>query len=219
MRQLTRSIGDTILENLGRAAGRFQKNRPLPADVLESGDAYLVVFDAPGVTASDVQVRYVDDRVEVRIDRFRDFYDGFEMVYPGRGLSLDGSAALPDDATVDTEAATATLSDDGTLQVRIPKGWGSTGSAEEELEEELDDTVEEADEREDAGTEIGDAEADEAETGEGETDDAGSAEGTASDGGRQDGTDLEGGSEDEDEDDEEESEAEDEPRQDETDVE
>jgi len=32
MRQLTRSIGDTIFENIGRAAGRFQENRPLSAD-------------------------------------------------------------------------------------------------------------------------------------------------------------------------------------------
>ena len=176
MRQLTRSIGDTIFENLGRAAGRFQENRPLPADVLESDDAYLVVFDAPGVTASDVQVRYVDDRVEVRIDRFRDFYDGFEMVYPGRGLSLEGTASLPDDATVDTDAATATLNADGTLQVRIPKEWGSAASAEEELEDEIDDSLEEADEREDAGTEVGD------EAGDDEP---------ATDGGRQDETDVE----------------------------
>jgi len=156
MRQLTRSIGDTIFENIGRAAGRFQENRPLPADVLESDDAYLVVFDAPGVTATDVQVRYVEDRVEVRIDRFRDFHDGFEMVYPGRGLSLAGSATLPEGVPVDTESATATLRDDGTLQVRIPKGRSEPGSAEEDLGDKIDDTVEEADEREGAGTEVGD---------------------------------------------------------------
>jgi len=110
--------------------------------MLESDDAYLVVFDAPGVTATDVQVRYVEDRLEVRIDRFRDFHDGFEMVYPGRGLSLASSATLPEGATVDTESATATLRDDGTLQVRIPKGWGEPGSTDEDLGEEIADTVE-----------------------------------------------------------------------------
>lgn len=120
IRGIGESIGNAIFENIGRAAGRVQENKPLPADLLESEDAYLVVFDAPGATASDVQVRYVDDRIEVRIDRFRDFHDGFEMRYPGRGLALDGSVTLPEDAVVDAEAATATLKPNGTLQVRIP---------------------------------------------------------------------------------------------------
>lgn len=115
------SIGSAIFENLGRAAGRVQENKPLPADLLESDDAYLVVFDAPGATASDLQVRYVDDRVEVRLDRFREFYDDYEMTYPGRGLALDGSVTLPEDAVVDAAAATATLQGDGTLHVEIPK--------------------------------------------------------------------------------------------------
>lgn len=156
MGQLTRSIGDTIFESLGRAAGRFQENKPLPADVLESDDAFLVVFDAPGVTASDVQVRYADERVEIRIDRFRQFYDEFEMVYPGRGLSLEGSVRLPDHAEVDTEAASATLKDDGTLKVRIPKREVSARSSEAQAKEELDESLEEADEREDAGTGVAD---------------------------------------------------------------
>jgi HSP20 family molecular chaperone IbpA len=115
------SIGNAIFENLGRAAGRVQENKPLPADLLESEDAYLVVFDAPGAVASDLQVRYVEDRVEVRLDRFRAFYDEFEMRYPGRGLALDGSVTLPEDAVVDPDAATATLKKDGTLHVRVPK--------------------------------------------------------------------------------------------------
>jgi len=121
MRDIGSSISDAIFENIGRAAGRVQENKPLPSDLLESDDAYLIVFDAPGTTASDIQVRYVDDRVEVRIDRFRDFYEGFEMRYPGRGLALDGSVTLPSDAVVDPETAQATLKSNGTLHVRVPK--------------------------------------------------------------------------------------------------
>ena len=121
MFDFARSLSDAIVENVGRAAGRVQEQTPLPADLLESDDAYLVVFDAPGVEASDLQVQYVDDRVEVRVDRFRPFHEGFEMRYPGRGLSLDGSVTLPADAVVDAEAASATLKDDGTLHVRVPK--------------------------------------------------------------------------------------------------
>jgi len=125
-----RSLGDIVVENVGRAAGRVQEKTPLPADLLESDDAYLVVFDAPGVTANDVQVRYVGDRIEVRVDRFRDFYEDFEMRYPGRGLSLDGSVTLPEDAVVDAMAATATLKSNGTLQVRVPKASDETAASD-----------------------------------------------------------------------------------------
>ena len=126
------SIGNTIFESLGRAAGRVQENKPLPADLLESEDAYLVVFDAPGATASDLQVRYVEDRVEVRLDRFREYYDEFEMRYPGRGLALDGSVTLPEDAIVDPETAAATLKSDGTLHVEVPKVDDSDATADDE---------------------------------------------------------------------------------------
>jgi len=136
MKELGESIGDAIFENIGRAAGRVQENKPLPADLLESDDAYLVVFDAPGATASDLQVRYIDDRVEVRLDRFREFYDDYEMRIPGRGLSLDGSVTLPEDAVVDADAASATLKHDGTLHVRVPKT--ESHEADEHAEESTD---------------------------------------------------------------------------------
>ena len=121
IRDIGRSVGSAILQRVGRAASKVQESKPLPVDLLESDDAYLVVFDAPGATGSDVQVRYADGAVLVRIDRFRDFHEGFEMLFPGRGLSLDGRADLPNDAVVDAEAATATLTENGTLQVRVPK--------------------------------------------------------------------------------------------------
>ena len=123
-----RTMADAVVKRVGRAASRLQEAGPIPADVLESDEAYLVVFDAPGAAASDVQVRYRRGAVEVRIDRFREHHEGFEMRFPGRGLSLDGRAGLPDDARVDADAATATLRDDGTLAVRVPKRAGVSGS-------------------------------------------------------------------------------------------
>lgn len=125
LREIGRSVGESLLENVGRAAGRLQERRPLAADLLESEDAYLAVFDAPGATAGDVQVRYDDGTVLVRVDRFREFYPDFEMRFPGRGLALDGSVELPEDAAVDPDGATATLRDNGTLEVEIPKRAGS----------------------------------------------------------------------------------------------
>jgi len=116
-----RTIGGAIAQRVGRAASRVQEESPLPADVLESDDEFLVVFDAPGATASDVQVRVVDHTVEVRIDRFRAFRESFEMVFPGRGLELDGRVELPAGATIEDKEARAELRQTGTLYVYLPK--------------------------------------------------------------------------------------------------
>ena len=116
-----RSVFRRALEKVGRGWSKMQERRPLSYDLLESEDAYLVVFDAPGVRGEDVKVKFLDHTVEVRLDRFREFYDGFELMFPGRGLTLSGSATLPADADVTPQGATATLTRNGTLEVEIPK--------------------------------------------------------------------------------------------------
>jgi HSP20 family molecular chaperone IbpA len=136
--QLGRSAGEAVLERVGRTASRLWEARPLDADLLEHEDAYLAVFDAPGVEASNVRVRFEAGDVVVRLDRFREHHEGFDMRYPGRGLSLDGRVPLPDDAAVDPEAASATLRSNGTLEVRIPKlesGAPEPSSASESADE------------------------------------------------------------------------------------
>ena len=147
IREIGESVANTVLERVGRGMSRVQERKPLPHDLLESDDAYLVVFDSPGVQRSDVQVRFLDGQVQIRIDRFRDFYDGFEMRFPGRGLSLDGEVTLPEDAAVDAGGASATLADNGTLRIRIPKDDRAT-DVEVQDEDEADETDEtdEADE-------------------------------------------------------------------------
>ncbi len=114
---------NTVLESVGRGVSKVQERKPLSADLLESDEAYLVVFDAPGANTEDVQVKFVDGELEVRIDRFREFYEGYEMRFPGRGLTLSGTATLPDEASVTGGSTTpeATLTPEGTLHVRIPK--------------------------------------------------------------------------------------------------
>ena len=159
IRELGESIGNTVVETVGRAVGRAQETRPLPVDLLESEDAYLVVFDAPGATASDVQVRFEDSEVQVRVDRFRDFHEGFEMRFPGRGLALDGHVELPDGALVDPSGSTATLADNGTLHVRVPK-------ADDGTREETRVTVEEAGDKSEAEGGDGPAAADKSPEGE-----------------------------------------------------
>ena len=136
------SAVDAVLERVGRGVSRVQERKPLPYDLLESEDAYLVVFDAPGVEPTDVQVRFVDGEVQVRADRFRAFHEGFETRFPGRGLALSGRASLPPDAVVDAGDADATLTENGTLEVRIPKEADSTDVPLAEDEETSDDEQE-----------------------------------------------------------------------------
>jgi HSP20 family molecular chaperone IbpA len=144
--ELGKAVGGAVLKRVGRAASRLQEESPLSVDVLESADEYLVVFDAPGATASDVDVRYRGSEVLVRVDRFREFREGFEMRFPGRGLALDGSARLPDDAVVDPERARARLNDDGTLYVFLPKVEGvEVEGGETEMVAEDDETEAETD--------------------------------------------------------------------------
>ena len=121
IRDVGETLGSKAMEAVGRAMARTQEHSGLGVDLLTSEDAYLAVFDAPGAQGEDVQARYEDGAVLVRIDRFREHREGFEMRFPGRGLSLDGRVELPDDADVDPDGATATLADNGTLQVRGPR--------------------------------------------------------------------------------------------------
>ncbi|SDJ77827.1 Molecular chaperone IbpA, HSP20 family [Halovenus aranensis] len=131
IQDLGESVGSSLFETVGRMFGRAQEQRPLPADLYESDDAFLAVFDAPGAHPADVQVKYEDDAIVVRVDRFRDFYDGFEMQFPGRGLTLDGRVAVPTDAEVDPDEASATLTDAGTLRVQLPKTSPESATADE----------------------------------------------------------------------------------------
>lgn len=139
LRDLGESVGEAVLDGVGQASARLQERRPLAADVLESDDAYLVVLDAPGAEHEDVQVRYEGNVVAVRVDRFRDLQEGFEMRVPGRGLSLSGEVDLPEGAHVDIEAAEATLTDNGTVRVRVPK------RAPETVDEDRSDMADEHD--------------------------------------------------------------------------
>jgi len=138
---------NTVLERVGRGVSQVQSRKPLSYDLLESDTEYLVVFDAPGATAEDVQVQFVDGELEVRVDRFRAFHKGFEMRFPGRGLTLSGTATLPDAASV-TGSETipdATLTQDGTLHVTIPKAASAHTVAVEDDETTHDEQSGDAD--------------------------------------------------------------------------
>jgi HSP20 family molecular chaperone IbpA len=120
IRRLGESLGRVVLDGIGRAASRVQDSRSLPVDLLESEDAYLAVFDAPGARAGDVDVRFDEDTLTIRIDRLRDDRAGYEMRFPGRSQRLEGSVRLPEE-DVAADTAEATLTGAGALEILIPK--------------------------------------------------------------------------------------------------
>ncbi|WP_348611836.1 Hsp20/alpha crystallin family protein [Halobaculum rarum] len=166
LKDVGESAVNTVLDRVGRGVATVQEKSPLAYDLLESEDAFLVVFDAPGAERSDVQVRFNEGAVEVRIDRFRDFHEGFDMRFPGRGLALDGRAELPPGAAVEPEDASSTLTDHGTLRVRVPKVAGGSVAVEDgdadadaEADDEVDEPVQlDMEEDADAGDDDEDAE-------------------------------------------------------------
>jgi len=146
IRDVGASLGRAVLDGIGRAASRLQERTSLPADLLESNEAYLAVFDAPGAVADDVSVHFEDGTLSVRIDRFREFYDGYEMRFPGRGLALDGEVSLPEEASVDADQAEATLTRAGTLEVLLPKAVSEADDVGGETAIETDDGGDDGDE-------------------------------------------------------------------------
>ena len=121
IRGLGGRLGARTLDAVGRAMGRAHERQGLAVDLLSSERAYLAVFDAPGAQGRDVHAHYEDGAIHVRVERFRGRREGFEMAFPGRGLSLEGHVELPEGTTVDPEGATATVRDSGTVHVRVPK--------------------------------------------------------------------------------------------------
>ncbi|WP_254762916.1 Hsp20/alpha crystallin family protein [Natrinema marinum] len=138
LKDLGRSVGNALYRQVGRANSRVQSYRSLPVDILEDDNTYRVVFDAPGAEPDDVQVRYLEGTVRIRIDRFRQFHEGHEMRFPGRGMALSGEAELPADAVVDPDAGTAKLSETGTLAVEIPKDSAVRGTETTDAAVEVD---------------------------------------------------------------------------------
>ncbi|WP_330631114.1 Hsp20/alpha crystallin family protein [Halocatena halophila] len=112
------AAGRAMVETLGRTSSCLYARRPLAVDLLESEDAYLAVFDAPGATSSSVAVEYEAPTITVTVDRSRETPG--EVRFGGRPLHQSRSVQLPTSA-VDFDGATAELTGNGTLHVQIPK--------------------------------------------------------------------------------------------------
>lgn len=88
------------------------------ADLLESEESYLLVFDLPGATDDTVDVRERSGVLHIEARRTKTVPDGFEYRTENRSLFLDVTLPLPPDAS--GKDATASI-DRGVLEVTVPK--------------------------------------------------------------------------------------------------
>jgi len=88
------------------------------ADLLESADAYLLVFDLPGVTEDTLDVTVTGGRLTIEARREKDVPDRFWFRDERRSLFLDVEVPLPPNAA---GAETTARLESGVLEVTIPK--------------------------------------------------------------------------------------------------
>jgi HSP20 family protein len=88
------------------------------ADVLESDEAYLLVVDLPGATASTVDATVDGGRLTIEARREKSAPPEFDYVEEERSLFLDVELPLPPGVT--GSGAEGSM-DRGVLEVRLPK--------------------------------------------------------------------------------------------------
>lgn len=91
------------------------------ADILEADDHLLVIVDTPGAKANEVDLKFQDGRITVRVDRHEEPPEGATSRLQMRPRSSERTITLPETVSVDPDQATATLTDNGTLEIRLPK--------------------------------------------------------------------------------------------------
>lgn len=126
-----------------RLSGDSLATGSVVGDVFEGTDSYVIDVDAPGVSESDIQLRYIDTDVYIRMDRYRPARTEYEFVTGNRPMRFEGTISLPHDAVVDPTDANATLRSNGTLRIHLPKG--SSDDTEGDTESPMTRSTEETD--------------------------------------------------------------------------
>lgn len=87
-------------------------------DLLESDEAYLLVVDVPGVSATELDPAVGDGYISIDTHREKPRPDGFEYIEENRQDSVEIDVPLPKGATGDGAEASVSR---GVLELRLPK--------------------------------------------------------------------------------------------------
>jgi HSP20 family protein len=97
-----------------------------PVDIYETGDAYVLNAELPGVSREDIRIEVTGSELCIRGERHFDTVCSEESYYclEGQRGTFCRKFTLPEE--VDGGAITANLRD-GVLQVKLPKSSAKTG--------------------------------------------------------------------------------------------
>jgi HSP20 family protein len=98
-----------------------------PVDIYETGDAYILNAEVPGVDREDIRIEVIGSELSIRGERHFDAVCSEESYYclEGQRGSFYRKFTLPEEVVGD--AITANLRQ-GVLQVRLPKSSAKAGN-------------------------------------------------------------------------------------------
>lgn len=105
-------------------------------DLLESGDAYVLVVDVPGVSADTVDVGVEDGQITIEARREKDVPGEYTYLEENRSLFLDVELPLPSDAAETDVTATV---DRGVLELTMAKRGTASETTIEVVDEDSSD--------------------------------------------------------------------------------
>jgi HSP20 family protein len=110
---------DRIVQQLSGTSGTWSKPSVMPMDAYRQGDAYVIAFDLPGVSAEAIDIDVERNMLTVKAERRpAEKSDGVQMELSERPLGAFSRQIMLAD-TLDTERIEADY-DAGVLTLRIP---------------------------------------------------------------------------------------------------
>lgn len=118
------------MPSFSQTLNKLRERLPSAVDILENSDEVVVVMELPGFEEDSIDIRFVDEELEVKAERSRG-YDEYRAIREDRPLTMNKSVPVP--LQVEAEGASAEYSN-GLLQVHLPKQSSKKPGSRGELE-------------------------------------------------------------------------------------
>jgi len=116
---------ERLFEEMNEGLRAFEPDGDVPADLLETEEGYVAVFDLPGYERDAVDVRLADRTLTVSAERDTDREGEYVQRERADG-AVSRTLRLPSAVAAGETSATY---DDGVLTVRLPRRTGGEGES------------------------------------------------------------------------------------------
>ncbi len=116
---------ERLFEEMNEGLRAFDTGEDVPADLVETEEEYVAVFDLPGYERDAVDVQLADRTLTVSAERDTD-REGEYVRQERSGGSVSRTLSLP--SVVEVGATSATY-ENGVLTVRLPRRTGGNGES------------------------------------------------------------------------------------------